>query len=173
MTLAYIEHKRLGAFPYVMQNTESFGERLARLRARKGLTQDALADLVPTTSTTISRYERGEIGLPKGKALGALAAAVGVSIDELLNGVEAVAAAAPSDAPDPHRELVDRVIEDLGCTEAEATKLRSIEWGLFPPTYHMLRSLVAEARLNGDSFTKSEGASGTRAKGDAKQARAK
>ncbi len=59
--------------------------------------------------------------------------------------------------------IVEQVIADLNCSEAEATGLRSIEWRLFSPSYHGLRNLVLEDRIRGNRFSTSEGESGVRA----------
>ncbi len=91
-----------------------FGERLRRLRERRGWTQEKLADELGCEQRVISRYERG-LSLPQAAMLVGLASAFDVSIGKLLLGQEdderARAAAGIRD-----RELLDRFreLETLG-----------------------------------------------------------
>jgi transcriptional regulator with XRE-family HTH domain len=58
--------------------------RMAQIRAMKGLTQEALAALVPgLTQETVSRYENDR-QKPFGESLVKIADALGCTIDELL-----------------------------------------------------------------------------------------
>ncbi len=91
-----------------------FGERLRRLRDRRGWTQEQLAGQLECEQRVISRYERG-VSLPQPSMLFLLASAFEVSIGKLLLGQEdderARAAAGIRD-----RELLDRFreLETLG-----------------------------------------------------------
>jgi len=65
----------------------SFGERLKQIREARRLTQHDLAHRLRqrgfgTTQTTVSRWESGQA--PRGYVLAALAAELGVTVDELL-----------------------------------------------------------------------------------------
>jgi transcriptional regulator with XRE-family HTH domain len=62
---------------------ESFGERIARLRREKGLTQEDLAERLDVTQPVVSDYERGRLRL-HGELIVQLAAIFGVSADEIL-----------------------------------------------------------------------------------------
>lgn len=62
---------------------EGFGERLAKLRRAKGLTQIQLAELLGVTQRVITYYEN-ESGQPPGALLVDLAKALSVTSDELL-----------------------------------------------------------------------------------------
>jgi transcriptional regulator with XRE-family HTH domain len=62
---------------------ESFGERVARLRREKGLTQEDLAERLDVTQPVVSDYERGRLRL-HGELIVQLAAILGVSADEIL-----------------------------------------------------------------------------------------
>jgi len=62
---------------------ESFGERIARLRREKGLTQEDLAERLGVTQPVVSDYERGRLRL-HGELIVQLAAILGVSADEIL-----------------------------------------------------------------------------------------
>jgi len=62
---------------------ETFGERIARLRREKGLTQEDLAGRLDVTQPVVSDYERGRLRL-HGELIVQLAAILGVSADEIL-----------------------------------------------------------------------------------------
>ncbi len=60
----------------------TFGERLMKLRRAKGLSQEALGDMVGVTRQTVSKWERGD-STPELEKLVELARVFGVSLDEL------------------------------------------------------------------------------------------
>ena len=62
---------------------ETFGERLARLRKAKGLTQKELADLVGFSQRMMAHYEK-HVKRPTPEKLGPIAKALGVTLEELL-----------------------------------------------------------------------------------------
>jgi transcriptional regulator with XRE-family HTH domain len=62
---------------------ESFGERLARLRKERGITQVELAEKVGLAQPNISDYERGRFQ-PSAPLIIKLVAILGVSADDLL-----------------------------------------------------------------------------------------
>lgn len=64
-------------------DNKSFGEKIARLRKEKHLTQAQLAEKLHISNKTISRWETGE-GYPEITLLSPLAEALGVTTDELL-----------------------------------------------------------------------------------------
>jgi transcriptional regulator with XRE-family HTH domain len=66
---------------------EAFGQVLRELRARKGLTQEALALEADTERSHISALERAEKGPSLGTIL-SLARALGVSAGEIVSMVE-------------------------------------------------------------------------------------
>jgi transcriptional regulator with XRE-family HTH domain len=72
--------------------TESIGQRIARLRREKGLTQVELARALEVSQPVVSDYENDVIKL-SGEAIVTLARILGVSADELL-GLEKPARAA-------------------------------------------------------------------------------
>lgn len=64
-------------------NTKQFGERVAALRKKYGMTQSQLAEQLNVSNKTISRWETGD-GYPEITLLAPLAKALGVSVDYLL-----------------------------------------------------------------------------------------
>ncbi|MCD4750348.1 MAG: helix-turn-helix domain-containing protein [Thermoanaerobaculales bacterium] len=62
---------------------ESIGQRLARLRKSKGLTQDELATILGVTQPLVSSYERSELRL-HGETIILLTQVLGVTADALL-----------------------------------------------------------------------------------------
>ena len=62
---------------------ESFGERVARLRREKGLTQEDLAERLGVTQPVVSDYERGRLRL-HGELIVQLAQILGTTADEIL-----------------------------------------------------------------------------------------
>jgi transcriptional regulator with XRE-family HTH domain len=64
-------------------SAETIGERLARLRKSRGLTQGDLADMLGVTQPLVSSYERDELRL-HGETIIQLTKILGVTADELL-----------------------------------------------------------------------------------------
>jgi transcriptional regulator with XRE-family HTH domain len=64
-------------------DTESFGQRLARLRKARGFTQTELGEILSVSQRVITYYER-ESGRPPAHLLPHLADALKVSVDELV-----------------------------------------------------------------------------------------
>lgn len=64
-------------------NSITIGEKIAKQRKEKGLTQSQLAEMISVSNKTISRWETGE-GYPEISLLVPLAKALGVSTDYLL-----------------------------------------------------------------------------------------
>jgi transcriptional regulator with XRE-family HTH domain len=61
---------------------------LRRIRRERGLSQDDVARRVPQVSTTAIRaFDRGE-SIPRGRTLILLARGLGVSVEDLLEGIE-------------------------------------------------------------------------------------
>lgn len=69
-------------------NEETFGQRLRRLRKKQNLTLAQLSDAIKVSLKTLQRWEKEE-RQPRTDDLKALATALNVSEDELLNGVPA------------------------------------------------------------------------------------
>lgn len=69
-----------------MTEKETFGQRLKRLRKKQGMTQEELGAVLGISYMTVRRWERQKI-IPRMDEIKALAAALHVSEDELLNGV--------------------------------------------------------------------------------------
>lgn len=72
------------------------GDRLRELRLSRGLSQDQLAELASLNRVTVAKYEAGRVE-PGAHALGRLADALDVSVDDLL-GRSADPAAVEDDA---------------------------------------------------------------------------
>ena len=71
-------------------SNEATGKRIRELREQKGMTQDALAEILSVGPNVIGCYERGEYG-PSKKAIHTMCNYFGVSADYLLYGeVESV-----------------------------------------------------------------------------------
>ena len=64
-----------------------FSENLARLRAKRKLTQEELARRVGVSQPAIAQYERGTL-TPKLYVTVRLASALGTSVEMLVNGKE-------------------------------------------------------------------------------------
>ena len=63
------------------------GDRIRELRMSRGLSQDQLAELASLNRVTVAKYEAGRVE-PGAQALGRLADALDVSVDELLGRVD-------------------------------------------------------------------------------------
>ena len=79
---ATIKKKRGGGFVSYIN-----GDRIRDLRLSRGLSQDQLAELASLNRVTVAKYEAGRVE-PGAQALGRLADALDVSVDELLGRVE-------------------------------------------------------------------------------------
>ena len=102
---------------------EMMGERLARLRQEKGLTQDEIADRLDVTQPVVSDYERGRLRL-HGELIVQLCQILDVSADELLG----IKAAARRNGAAKNRRLLRQVqaIEKLSKRDQQAV-IRTIE----------------------------------------------
>ena len=89
----------------------NFGKRLAALRKTAGLSQTKLAELSGTSQRMIAYYE-GRPTLPPGHVLSALAAALALSVDEMM-GAKPKAAPRKRERISPHVLRRVRAIEDL------------------------------------------------------------
>ena len=66
-------------------NSYVTGETIRRLREKKGMTQEALAERIFVSGKAVSKWETGK-GYPDVSLLEPLAAALGISVIELLSG---------------------------------------------------------------------------------------
>ena len=88
------------------EGARAIGERLARLRKERGVTQVEMAELLGVSQGNVSDYERGELRL-HGELLVKLARVLKVSADEILGLEKSPPARAPRD-----RRLLRR-LQDL------------------------------------------------------------
>lgn len=103
---------------------ERLGARIKTLREARGLTQEALAELVDVDGQTIQRVERAKIAPSLARVFG-IADALGVSMAELFDAAGAaveVAGVTPSElavlsayraTPEERRELALRVLREI------------------------------------------------------------
>mgnify|MGYP001587765266 FL=1 len=98
---------------------DGFPERLRKARAAKDLSQQELANLIDIHPNHVSRYERGEI-TPNATSIKALADALAVTTDYLLNGNQEDAAIAKF----KDRELLEMftMVEDFPTKEKDEIK---------------------------------------------------
>lgn len=106
----------------VQEKAETIGERLARMRKDRGITQQEMAELLGTSQPIVSDYERGELRL-HGELIVKIAGILGVSGDELL-GLERVSRSSAVS----NRRLARRIqqIDQLPKRDQEAL-LRTID----------------------------------------------
>ena len=64
-------------------NCENIGDKIKKIRVRKGLTQDALARKAELPYTTLTKIESNVITKPTIQTVAKIAKGLGVSIDEL------------------------------------------------------------------------------------------
>ncbi len=65
-------------------NCENIGDKIKKIRAKKGLTQDALARKAELPYTTLTKIESGVIVRPTIQTVIKIAKGLDVSIDELI-----------------------------------------------------------------------------------------
>ena len=63
------------------------GENIKRARHRKKLTQDKLAKVADIPYTSITKIETGVIKKPSVQTVAKIAKALGVSVDDLIEGI--------------------------------------------------------------------------------------
>lgn len=82
----------------IPSDKEPLGQRLARVRKEKGLTQVELAERTGLIQVIVSDYERGKLRLPAEMAI-RFAEALGVTTDELLRPKRKSSTAKPDKQP--------------------------------------------------------------------------
>jgi transcriptional regulator with XRE-family HTH domain len=75
---------------------ESIHQRIKRLREAKGLSQEALAKLAGVTYQSVQEWERADGTAPTRKRQAKVAAALGITVQELVVGPSAATAAEPA-----------------------------------------------------------------------------
>lgn len=111
-----------------------FHEKMKETRVRRGMTQKQLADAAQIAAGSVSAYENGQ-KLPPVDAAGRIAAALGVSLDWLLN-----------DAP-----IAEALLPDAGCVgDAARAFVTLVKSGVFDAAGHAIvprgdSPLVADA----------------------------
>lgn len=93
-----------------------FHEKLQELRKQKGLTQEALAELLYVSRTAVSKWESGR-GFPNIESLKALSKTFGVSLDTLLSGEE-ILAIAEKDNQEKEKTIRDLLFGLFDCCMA-------------------------------------------------------
>ena len=104
--------------PDVVKLYAVIGERLARQRARKGLSQEDLADQIGLSRASITQAESGQQRLPL-QALYLIAAVLGVAIADLLPTVDELVSTRGQ------ADIVARVDNDSALTHDGREKLKA------------------------------------------------
>lgn len=94
-------------------DVKAIGERVRELREARGWSQDELAAKAGIAQTTVSRIERGVTAKPTLAGLGALAASLGVVVEEL----------APAEATAETEETAHSTTETEAATPANASEI--------------------------------------------------
>ena len=99
--------------------TETIGNRIAKYRKAKGLTQEALANLMGVSSQAVSKWET-DASCPDISALPQLCKILGISTDELLTGkTDEVKIVPPSE-----RKSLDELTFRVKILSAQGDKFR-------------------------------------------------
>lgn len=96
---------------------ESYGQRVARLRRERGISQVELADMLGVDQPTVSDYERGKRRL-HGELIAQLVSILGVSSDEIL-GLDGLTRSNGSELKQPFLRRL-RKIDQLSAREQRA-----------------------------------------------------
>lgn len=103
-----------------------FSEKLARLMAFHGLTQEALADIADTSQATVSRWLSGQ-SKPYDRSARILADFFRLDIHRLLDDAQVLDPTAHHDSSDAyHHEQVDEWIKQLTTYQEEAARLTKL-----------------------------------------------
>ena len=98
---------------------ETFGERFARLRKARGLTQEALAEKVGVSGQAVSKWEN-DISFPDITILPQLSDILGVSLDKLLGKEEDNSVAV---VPEEERKDFSKMVLKIRVNSAEGDKV--------------------------------------------------
>ena len=85
----------------------TFGEKLQKLRAREGISQDRLAELLDVSRQAVSRWERDET-MPETEKVVQIAEIFGVTTDYLLRQ-QAEEKPRPHAAVEPKKDWIDKL----------------------------------------------------------------
>ena len=119
-----------------MLDKETLGERIKRLRKKAGLTQESLSEILDLSYMTIRRWEWGKV-IPRLSEIKALATALHVSEDELLNGVP------EQNAWVLHVEIGNTKEDFLDMAKKESLKKKTlIKKNVMQHTNHLQKKLV-------------------------------
>ena len=97
----------------------TLGERIASMRKEKGLSQEALGELVGVSRQAVSKWE-ADRAVPDVNNCIAMSRTLGVSLTRLLD-LEEETASAPAELDERHMRLVERLTERY---EAERRRIR-------------------------------------------------
>jgi len=115
-TLAFVARKKQKTST---TSSESFGQRLRRLRTAKGLTQAELGRLVGLSNRMVAYYEI-QGGVPSSELFKSLAEALGVSLDALAGLERAPKRPAPTATENPRLWRRLKRIEELPVHDRKA-----------------------------------------------------
>ncbi|EXF95804.1 DNA-binding protein [Pseudomonas fluorescens HK44] len=107
---------------------DTFADKLAYLRAQKGLTQRELAALTGIAWSMISKYESGQ-SKPRLKVLLRLAEALGVSSEDLLGIQESKPRDLSIGLPQDSLDELQRIADESGKSFKEVVS-ETLRWGL-------------------------------------------
>ena len=131
-------------------DNEKFGAFLVRLRKEKGMTQKELAEKLYVSDKAVSKWERS-VSYPDITLLRELAAALEVSVTELLAGER-------DEAPPVPPEVQDVVVDTVAYAETARRKNGGWRWWLFVGlTVGCLIAALVVCIVNGFRFTWSSG----------------
>ena len=130
---------------------ESFGERFARLRKQKGLTQEELAQKIGLSGQAVSKWEN-EASMPDISLLVELSEILGVSLDELLGKEQNL----PKVVPQEERKNVNDMVLRVRVDSSEGDKVTvNLPMGLVKAGIKMgmkMPQVTGKASLEGIDF---------------------
>ena len=98
---------------------EAAGQRIARARRRRGLSQAVLAGLVSRSESWLSQVERGKRGIDSHSVLARLAEVLHVDIEELTGSGDGVE---PSRRVHPAASLIEQAMMAYGASGSNSTR---------------------------------------------------
>lgn len=124
----------------------SFGERLRRLREERHISRAVLARKAELDPSYIFRLERGEHPRASGKTLEALARALGISMDELLDDERHSEEVSPEQrGAEEVEDAIRTLAREYGGTVDQADMQKFLErWVRLPSSVKRLIQLQAE-----------------------------
>lgn len=130
-----------------MAKHDEFAARLQSAMDRRGMSVRELIFETRSTDAMAYKWVRGD-ARPNTDYLVKIGRALGVSVEWLVTGEDAAAAAESAATPLDLAEELRTIRGEIGATDEELAFLQRIDWGGYEPTLQTLTTIIAALRLS-------------------------